>query len=324
MTAIGSEAPQLSVVITCTTAGSHVDRCIEALQAQVGAPPFEVIVPVDASLPAADIERWKTTFPEVSFPLLSAEAEAEASDPGLRHLAYDRRRAAGLSAARGQWIALTEDHARAASDWCAQIAAAHERLTYAAIGGAIDNASTEALTWAVYFSDFGRYQSPLPEGAADYVSDVNVSYKRAPLQAVSDTWREAYHETGVHGALLARGETLWREPTIVVTQDRGRLDPGMCLRERFAWGRLYAGKRAHEVGPAKRAALALLSPLLPPLLLGRQFANAWTRGRNRTDFLRCLPWLVVLLFAWTAGEVVGLWTGRATSTQPTSAPDNAA
>jgi hypothetical protein len=312
MTAIGSEAPRLSVVITCTTAGEHVDRCIESLQAQVGAPPFEVIVPVDASLPSADIARWRERFPEVHFPELSAEAETEASDPGLRHLAYDRRRAAGLTAARGEWIALTEDHARAATNWCAQIAAAHTRLTHAAIGGAIDNASPQTLTWAVYFSDFGRYQSPLPEGAAEYVSDVNVSYKRAPLEAVSNTWSEAYHETGVHGALLARGETLWREPTIVVRQDRGELDISNCLSERFAWGRLYAGKRAHEVSAGKRFALALLSPLLPPLLLLRQARNAWSRGRNRAPFLRAFPWLVVLVVAWSAGETVGLWTGRAT------------
>lgn len=293
-----------------------MDHCIEALQAQVGAPPFEVIVPIDASLPSADIARWRERFPEVAFPELCAEAETEASDPRLRHLTYDRRRAAGLAAARGEWIALTEDHARAASDWCAQIAAAHTHLTYAVIGGAIDNASTQALNWAVYFSDFGRYQSPLPEGPADYVSDVNVSYKRAPLEAVSHTWREAYHETGVHGALLARGETLWCEPTIVVRQDRGELESGNCLRERFAWGRLYAGKRAHEVGRAKRFALALLSPFLPPLLLFRQVRNAWSRGRNRAAFLRAFPWLVVLVVAWSTGEAVGLWTGRATRGGP--------
>ncbi|MEZ4218120.1 MAG: glycosyltransferase [Myxococcota bacterium] len=319
MSAIGSDAPLLSVIVTCTTAGDHVDRCLDALRAQRGAPAFEVIVPVDPSLP--DVERWRAKYPEVAFPVLAAEGLAEASDPGLRHLAYDRRRATGLAAARGALLALTEDHARPAPDWCARIADAHARLPHAAIGGAIDNASPQPLAWAVYFGDFGRYQSPLPEGPADYVSDVNVSYKRAPLEAVADAWRGAYHETAVHGALRARGEVLWREPSIVVVQERGRLRLAPCLRERFAWGRLYAGKRAHEVGPARRLALALLSPLLPPLLLFRQVRTAWQRGRHRAAFARALPWLAVLLVAWSAGEVAGLWTGRPTSARPPADAD---
>ena len=303
--------PRLSVVVTCTTGGTHVDRCLAALAAQRDAPPFEVIVPVDASLP--DVARWREAFPDVRFPELATDGIGAARDPGVRHLAYDLRRATGLGAARGEWIALTEDHARPAPDWCARIAAAHERWPHAAIGGAIDNAGGPALTWAVYFSDFGRYQSPLPEGPSDYVSDVNVSYKRAPLEAVAASWRSAYHETAVHGALRARGEVLWRDPSIVVVQERGTLRPGACLRERFAWGRLYAGKRAHEVGRAKRWQLALLAPLLPPLLLWRQTRTSAARGRNLAPFARALPWLAVLLVAWSAGETVGLWTGRPTA-----------
>ena len=241
----GGEAPLLSVVVTVTTGGRHVDRCLEALDAQVDPPAFEVLVPVDGGV--ADVERWEAAWPRVRFERVPGPSST-ADDPGAAHLAYDRRRATGLSAARGSLLALTEDHASPDRDWCARIAAAHSALPHAAIGGAIDNASDHPLTWAVYFSDFGRYQSPLPAGPADYVSDVNVSYKRAPLERVADAWRPAYHETAVHGALLANGETLWRQPDIVVHQHRGRLKLGPVLRERFAWGRLYAGKRAHEMG----------------------------------------------------------------------------
>lgn len=102
MTAIGSAAPRLSVVITCTTAGQHVDHCIEGLQAQLG-----------ASLPNVDIARWRERFPEVPFPEFSAKTETEASSPGLRRPTYDRRRPVGLAATRGESIAQTEDHARA-------------------------------------------------------------------------------------------------------------------------------------------------------------------------------------------------------------------
>jgi len=315
-------APELSVVVTVTTGGQHVERCLEALLAQVApiapiaepddpqadGPAVEILVPVDASV--AGVAGWAARFPTVRFPEVPGEAP-RAEDPGSAHLAYDRRRATGLAAARAPILALTEDHARPAPDWCRRILAAHRRLPHAAIGGAIDNASPQTLTWAVYFSDFGRYQSPLPEGPADYVSDVNVSYKRAALLEVAETWRGTYHETAVHGALKARGGILWRAPEIIVQQARGKLALGPVLRERFAWGRLYAGKRAHEVPAAKRWLLALGAPLLPPLLLARQLRNTLARGRNVGPFLRALPALVLLVCCWSAGEAVGLWTGAA-------------
>jgi GT2 family glycosyltransferase len=303
------DPPAFSVVVVVTSGGHHVERCLAALAAQVGAPPFEVLVPVDAGVPEAST--WRREHPGVRFPQVPGGGDA-AGDPGRAHLAYDRRRAAGLAAARAPIVALTEDHARPAPDWCARLAAAHARLPHAVIGGAIDNASDTPLAWAVYFSDFGRYQSPLPEGPADYVSDVNVSYKRAALEAVGAAWRDAYHETAVHGALRARGETLWLCPDAVVHQERGALRLAPVLRERFAWGRLYAGKRAHEVDAARRALLALGSPLLAPLLLARQVRTAWRRGRERGAFARALPWLALLLLVWSAGECVGYWTGRPT------------
>jgi hypothetical protein len=246
----------------------------------------------------------------VRFPPSDGGGAPAARDPGQAHLAYDRRRSAGLAAARGRLVALTEDHARPAPDWCAQIADAHARLPHAAIGGAIENASDLPLTWAVYFCDFGRYQRPFPEGPAAYVSDVNVSYKRKALEAVSSAWQPSYHETAVHAALRERGQKLWLCPRIVVHQERGRLALAPVLRERFAWGRLYAGKRAHEEAPARRWLLVLGSPLLPVLLLFRHLRTAWTRGRHRRAFLRALPWTALLLVFWSAGEAVGLVSGR--------------
>ena len=38
------------------------------------------------------------------------------------------------------------------------------REYYAAIGGAIENGVDRPLNWAVYYSDFGRYQNPFQSG----------------------------------------------------------------------------------------------------------------------------------------------------------------
>ncbi len=311
MTAAVSTAPalRLSVVVTVTSGGRHVDACLRALAAQRDAPPFEVLVPVDASVPG--VKAWQRAHPEVEFPYLEGPA-ARAGDPGAAHLRYDRRRAAGLARARAPVVALTEDHARPDPDWCARIVAAHERLPHAAIGGAIENASDHILNWAVYFCDFGRYQNPLPAGPAAYVSDVNVSYKQHALAQVDHVWRGAYHETAVHGALVERGESLWLLPEIVVRQARDPLQLRTCLRERVAWGRLYAGKRVREMSPLRRWTLALAAPLLPAVLFARRARESFARGRHRGAFLRAAPAVVGLLGAWAYGEWLGYVTGEPT------------
>lgn len=304
MTAASNATLDLSVVVAVTSGGTHLERCLEALENQRDAPLFEVIVPIDASPP--DVAHWAARFPEVEF--LSLVPSDVGAGPGRQHLEYDRRRAAGLAIARAPVVALTEDHARPAPDWCRNIVRAHATHPHAAIGGTIGNASLDRLARAVYLCDFARYQSPLAEGPTHFVSDVNVSYKRAALAAVADAWHDTYHETAVHDALRAQGGTLWIDPSIAVEQQRGPLDFVASLRERYAWGRLYAGKRVDEVSGLRRAALALLSPLLPALLLARQLGYA--RRRRAGELLGTLPLLTILLCAWSLGEAVGYWTGR--------------
>ncbi len=301
--------PALSVVVAPTAVrGAFLMGALEALAVQQGAPAFEVIVPVDSSIPFAALA---ARFPNVRFLPVEGTAEQSASaDPGIAHLAIDRRRAVGIAAARAPLIALTDEHARPRADWCARIVALHA-TPHAAIGGAIENARDGALSWALFFADAGRYQNPLPEGPAAFVSDVNVSYKRAALER-TDVWRRRYHETGLHDALRALGETLWLSRELVVAVDRGEVALGAALRERFAWARLFAGRRADEVPPRVRALLCLGAPLLAPILLARQARLAFSRGRHVRGFLKALPLLALFDLASSAGELVGYWTGSAT------------
>ncbi len=67
------------------------------------------------------------------------------------------------------------------------------------------------VNWAVYCCDFGRYQGPLPPGAADFVSDSNVAYKRRALDAVRELWSERRHLSRLLAAfpLIVVLETVW-------------------------------------------------------------------------------------------------------------------
>jgi hypothetical protein len=300
----------LSVVVAPTGArGAFLAGALEALAAQREAPAFEVIVPVDESIPHAELG---ARFPHVRFQPVSGTAELSRSrDPGIAHEAIDSRRSAGLAAARGAIVALTDEHARPRADWCAQIIALHAAHPHAAIGGAIENERDRALNWALFFYDAGRYQNPLDEGPAQFVSDLNVAYKRAALERVR-VWQPRYHETGLHDALRAAGETTALSRKLVVGVDRGALPLGEALRERIGWARLYAGRRAHEVAPLTRALLCAGAPALAVLLLARQARLALARGRHRAAFLRALPLLALLDLAASIGELLGYATGRPT------------
>lgn len=304
-------APTLSIVVAPTAArGAFLADALEALAAQCETPACELIVPVDESIAYAALA---VRFPQVRFVPVSGTAELSAShDPGIAHEAIDLRRAAGIAAARAPLVALTDEHARPRADWCAAIIAAHAAAPHAAIGGAVENARDRALNWALFFMDAGRYQNPLDAGLALFVSDVNVSYKRAALERTR-AWQPSYHETGLHDALRAAGETLWLSRELVVGVDRGAMTLSAALRERFAWARLYAGRRAREVAPHVRAALCVGAPLLALLLLARQARLAFARGRHVRAFARALPLLALLDLTSSLGELAGYLSGRATS-----------
>ena len=164
----------------------------------------------------------------------------------------------------------------------------------------------------MYWCDFGRYQNPLPEGPAHYVSDSNVAYRREALEAIRDSWADDYHETVVHGALVERGHEIWLTPRSQVWQQRGALTWGEALRERFVWARSYAGTRVGTVSVVHRALYAVLSFLLPFLLTWRLVQGVRSRDlppETTARFRAALPAIFLLQTVWGLGELVGYVTG---------------
>jgi GT2 family glycosyltransferase len=299
-------AAKLSIVV-CLTSGAPDDlrRCLRSLGAQAPAGELEVLVPYDD--PVAEVAALAPEFPSARF-LRAPRLDSDRARAGASREHHDTLRTIGIRAATGEVIALVEDHAYCADDWRAEMLAALERHPRAAaIGGAVDCESSRTLAWAVWFCDFGRYQSPLPEARAEYVSDTNVAYRRAALEQVGGAWKDDYHETSVHWAMSAAGFELWTTPRAVVRQARGDLRWGEALRERFVWGRSFAGTRAQSLG-AQRWLFAVLSPALPLLRTSRFGRTAFARGRNGGRFVACLPAILVLECVWAVGELAGYVT----------------
>jgi hypothetical protein len=185
----------------------------------------------------------------------------------------------------------------------------HAQLPHAVVGGAIECAPGDLLNWSFYVCDFSRYGLPFAAGPRDWVSDVNVCYKRRAVEATREVWAERFSEPQVHWFLKARGETLFLSPEPVVVYRTPYRSLLGVLPERFHWGRLFGCIRARHSSAAARIARALLGPLIPLRLFARHALAQTRRGRG-LRYLAAAPIVLALLCAWTAGEVWGDITGE--------------
>jgi hypothetical protein len=284
-----------SVVIVRFVGGAAVTRTLDALVPQLVALDGEVIVAHRGD--------------DAPDPALRARHPAVRWVAGSHDASPARLRTLGVLASTGAVIACTEDHCTPAREWGARILAAHaggERV----VGGAIYKAPTaDGTAWAAYLLDYARYMSPLPAGPAEYVSDCNVSYPRAALEAVADRWREEFHETTVHWALRARGLPLQLDPSIVVLQHR-ELSLAPYLEERREHGRIFARTRvAGGISPLARLRFILTALLLAPVLVRRVRQVLAARGGAAAVPAAAWPPLTRAARAWADGELLG-YLGR--------------
>lgn len=299
----------ISILITVIGGQETMRRCLRALRPQVQSLAAEIIVPYDEW--AEDIGELKSEFPDVHFPFINdLGIAANPNVPAHQHRLCDRRRAVGLAQARGRIIAMTEDQVIPAGNWVSEILAAHDRLPDAVIGGSIDNVVNQPMHWAAYYCDHGRYGSPIAPMEAEYVSDLNISYKREAIEAVRDVWCEAYSETMVHWAMRNRGMSLRLDPALKVFKHRPPINYLHSLNERVEWGRVFAETRVASIGMWQRLLLAGMTPALPILLLLRNLKHMLRQGRTVGQIALMLPLSAGLLSAWSWGELIGYVLGE--------------
>lgn len=287
--------PDLSVVIASVNGLPYPLATLEALAGQEGDLDVEVIL-ADCTGP-------------------STVAAVREHFPGVRVLAYDERRsvpwlrAAGLREARGRLVAVTEDHCVPRPDWCRQIVDAHRRTGWAAVGGGVENDSTDrAVDWAVFFCEYHQHMSPVPFGPSDFIPGMNVAYDMAVLEPMRGVFEEGLWENFLHDRLRAEGHVLGMDPSIVVGHRKHFTVP-MFLDERFNYSRSFAGMRVAGASPATRLAWAAASLLLPGLLVTRLTRNVLRRRRHVGWYVRAFPLVVLFSVAWSLGELAGYLTG---------------
>jgi hypothetical protein len=279
---------RLSVVVTCTQSWPEARGCLERLAPQVRAGEVELIV-ADGSVCGLDAK-------------IAEQA---------RWLRYPGRgphelRLLGFTEARGDVVAITEDHCDVAPDWCEQVLDAHARHpAAAAIAGPVTNgAAGRLMDRASFFLVHGRN---VPENAGrpgDWFPPAgsNVSYKRE--QIMCSVQRPGDLELVVTPQLWAQG-LLGFDENVVVAHSQS-LGTAAHVRNHFHSGRSHAGLVAARGTPARRRALVRDAVTLPRRLVGATLAVGRAVPRYRSEIRRLIPAISVLATAATAGYLAGI------------------
>jgi glycosyltransferase involved in cell wall biosynthesis len=289
------QEPLISVVIPVRQAAETAEDTLSAL---LDRPGLEVIASVASLDPtAAVLADLKRRRPE----LVLLEIEGSRSVPQLR--AY------GIRAARGRFVAITEDHCSFSPGWPQVLVAALEDPAVGAAGGAVANGRRGSpAEWAIYFSRYATLQPPMPRGSAVALPGNNACYRRELLETHRSLYEDGFREHEFHQHLQRQGLRLVQEPDAVVTHRKPyRFGPYCALR--FRHGRCFGGMIRGGGSLGAVAARLLLSPLTPFLLVLRSARAVAAKRSHRREYFLALPLLLICYAAWTAGEATGYLVG---------------
>jgi hypothetical protein len=295
----------LSIVVVVVYTSAHLRNCLTALRQQVGASnDIEIIVVCHEGI--VDISDLQKEFTNVHFYRV------------LGPQTQDALRSFGVERTRGKVVAITVEHCTPEEHWCARILEAHKN-SYSAIGGAVEKGTQPdtLVNWAVHLYDYcnyGYYINPVLNGPAYDLSDCNASYKKDILLETIESRRKGFNVPLYNRALIARGDTLWLSPDIIVYQNRN-IDFGRAAGIAYRRGRAFASARLAASMSNRRVLYILFSAFLPLVLLKRFIFNLLRKRRHLAISLLTLPLISLFMTLWSLGELLGYVTGQQGITQ---------
>lgn len=289
--------PLISVVVASFRSPGLVAESLDSLRSQCARHGAELILARAAREPGVALAGIATDCRVIAAP-------ADADVPRLR--------AAGLAEARGEWVALTEDHCVADPGWLDALSAASDPGVHV-LGGRMGNAKRErAIDCGAFFSEYGFFGGHRSRGTVrepPLVTGANVAYHRSVVAEVAAWARKGDWENVIHDRLHAAGRRFRLVPGARIRQNQSYRLAAFC-RDRFEHGRDYAATRGRELPLWRRVALAATTPLLPALLTARIARSA--DPEERREFRRALPATLTFLAAWSLGEAAGYVGGDET------------
>lgn len=285
----------MSVVIASKVGSPFIDDCLMSLKQQVESSKTEVIVIACGT--GENAERLLRKFPWVR-----VIHHAEWSTiPYLRCL--------GVDDAKGDLVAIIEEHCLAAPNWLDKALEAYGNGRAGVIGGPVADYSYKRLRdWVVYFCEYNLFMPPWSEGEKHNLGGANIAYSRALLLKNRNLLAGGYWEAGLHASLAAQGVKFETVPAMIVYH-RGPFKYGYYLKQRYWFSRAFAGTRSQNLRRSRKLMYFAFAPLVPFLLLGRMTKQVLYRRCHIAKFLMCLPLLVPVLVVYVTGELVGYAAG---------------
>ena len=290
-----ADSPSVSVVVASGAGGDFLPRCLGSLRDQVDPVHTEVLV-VDrcGGETAAGIRR---DYPFVT--LIEPRLDHRPSVPELRAL--------GARSARGDIVAILEEHCVAPTDWIATIRSSF-RPDDAAIGGPILPQDYDRLRdWVVYLSEYHSFLPPWPEGERVSLNGANTAYAREKLLLHWDVLRTGYWEVVLHPVLAREGR--FRSVPSMGVLHTGPFDYRYYLEQRYLLSRVWGGIQRERVGLSRRLLYLGAAPLFPVLLLARIARCVAHSEVSLRRYLAAWPLLVPVSVAYVWGEWLGYLLG---------------
>ena len=289
---------KLSIVIAAWNGSEMLRACLKSLEKQIETANAEVIVVCNF---LNGIAESAAEFPFANHIILSTDATV----PELR--------TRGIFEAKGVVIALGEDICAFDSNWCREILKVRESEKYSVVGGTVENSENQnALDWAVYFYDYGKYMLPERARITKALSGMNVSYNREVLEQARESYADGFFETFVNEELKQRDCELHLMPSAIVFHHKN-YEFKKVVSQFYNQARSFAARRAVHFSFPKRLFFTAASPLLAALLPVRVIWRSIGKGRHLGKLIMSLPYLSILTSVWTFGELCGYLAGEGKS-----------
>jgi hypothetical protein len=283
---------QLSVVVPAVNTLVDAAGCLEALEKQRADVDLEALV-VDRIGIADSIGRL---FPWARVLRVSPSTTI----PEMRALAFRE--------AKGEAIAVIEDHVIVPPGWASRMldAVAEGRPI---VGGSVENAATRTLMdWAAFLCEYSHCIPPIEGGSVGWLTGNNVVYTKKLIDEHREVVEAGKWENHLHDTLKEEGVELHCRPDIVVGHKK-HYTFAEYMSQRYLYARSYAGARVTGAPLLRRAAFGVGAFALPPVLFYRTVSRIVSKKKHLGTLAKSLPLISLFVTSWGAGEVVGYFFG---------------
>ena len=283
----GTASPALSVVIPTVDQWPTIKATLDSVYDQARSIGAEVVV----------VDGHGNGLPDEVVP----SEVVRVCRPGC---SINQARALGLAEARGEIIAVTEDHCIVAADWCRCILAAFEHdPEVMVVGGAVENAATATLLDHMHFLlANGPSMRPLGEaGPRSMSGQANVSYRREVLGPVD--MAQGVLQMQLNRDLGRSGVRMRLDDRLLVWHDQS-VGTTAAMSTHFHNGRCIAGFRRNRLTTIRRVLRIGSCAVLPGYLVLRVFLTVFRKRRLRSHAILGLPLLLLLGCCHAVGELV--------------------